>query len=97
MMTPIRRKNVMYLLDHTSASLGRDLNERAQGLFLQLGNALYERYGGELDCIDAHIITILSFLSGGLALKIGDIAPYKEVLHAVFDILDHGINGTPSS
>ena len=94
---PYSAKNVMYLLDHTSASLGRDLNERAQGLFLQLGNALYERYGGELDCIDAHIITILSFLSGGLALKIGDIAPYKEVLHAVFDILDHGINGTPSS
>ena len=43
---PYSAKNVMYLLDHTSASLGRDLHERAQGLFLQLGNALYERYGG---------------------------------------------------
>ncbi|WP_454984001.1 hypothetical protein, partial [Corynebacterium durum] len=90
-------KNVMYLLDHTSASLGRDLNERAQGLFLQLGNALYERYGGELDCIDAHIVVTLSFLSGGLAMKMGAVAPHKDVLHAVFDILDHGINGTPSS
>lgn len=86
-------RNVVRLIDYTAGILEPELLLRVQSLFRELGEALHNRGIGDLGKIESHVVIVLSFLAGGIALKMHEVAPCDDVLQVIFRIFEHGVNG----